>query len=215
MNTALSGVAGKVLLALVAVGILVFLVMRFQAAVGPPEETVAPNSVRVLNPLTGDLRWYEIRIGGTLDAGYYTVEYCWNDHGGDGVPVILNAHLYPVGDPRRDEPSMCPCCGARVVGGAGVRAVVVWAPLVGGAVVGAAVVGAAVVGAAVVGVPVVGVPVVGAAVVGAAVVGVPVVGDAVVGVPVDGAAVVGASVVGATVVGAAVVVDVESCCPSP
>ena len=116
VNTALSGVAGKVLLALVAVGILVFLVMRFQAAVGPPEETVAPNSVRVLNPLTGDLRWYEIRIGGTLDAGYYTVEYCWNDHGGDGVPVILNAHLYPVGDPRRDEPSMCPCCGARVVG---------------------------------------------------------------------------------------------------
>ncbi len=116
LNTALAGVGGKIILLLAAAAVVVFLVMRLQSTVGPPAVTVAPNSVRVLNPLTGETRWYEIKIGGTLAEGFYPVEYCWNDHGGDGVPVILNSQIYSIDDPRRDEATVCPCCGAAVVG---------------------------------------------------------------------------------------------------
>lgn len=117
VNNMLSGVGGKVILAVVAIAMLAFLFTRINAATGPAEGTaIAKPQVRIMNPATGDLAWHEIKIGATMQEGYYPVEYCWNNHSGDGVPVILNSQLYPVGDPRRNEPTTCPCCNAPVVG---------------------------------------------------------------------------------------------------
>ena len=116
INELASGVGGKVLLALLAIGMVVFLVTRLQGALGPAPETMAPGQIRIMNPMTGQLRWYEVTIGGTMPQGFYPVEYCWANHDGDGVPVILNSSLYGIDDPRRGEATTCPCCPARVVG---------------------------------------------------------------------------------------------------
>jgi len=116
LNDLASGVGGKVFLGLLAVGMLAFLVTRLQGALGPAPETMAPGQVRIMDPLTGEMRWYTLEIGGKMPEGFYSVEYCWANHDGDGVPVIMNRSLFPAGDPRRDEPTTCPCCPAPVVG---------------------------------------------------------------------------------------------------
>lgn len=115
LNDALAGPVGKIFLVLVALSMVVFFIVRFQGAAGPPPETIVEPRVRVLNPLSGEMAWHKVKIGVQVREGFYPVEYCWNDHNGDGVPVVLNNQLFDLNDPRREEPTLCPCCGAVVV----------------------------------------------------------------------------------------------------
>jgi hypothetical protein len=70
----------------------------------------------MMDPLTGEMLWYKVEIGKRAPDGYYPVEYCWSDDHPDaiGVPVVLNNQLFDFDDPRRNEPTICPC-GDQVV----------------------------------------------------------------------------------------------------
>lgn len=116
-NDLVSGPAGKVALVVLAVGMLAFFISRLTAQIGPVESTVLEPHVRMMNPETGEMLSYKVRIGGERPEGFYPVEYCWAEHPeAVGVPVILNEALYERGDPRRDEPTLCPLCESPVVG---------------------------------------------------------------------------------------------------
>jgi len=117
LNELASGAAGKVVLGLLAVGMVAFFLTRLMAATGPVKATELKPHIRMLNPETGDMISYEVKIGGEAPEGYFVVEYCWAEHPeAVGVPVILNETLYSRGDPRRDEPTLCPVCENVVVG---------------------------------------------------------------------------------------------------
>ena len=117
LNGIASGPLGKAVLVIVALAMVGLLLSRFQSAVGPDTATVLEARSRLMDPLTGKLRWHTVTLGSRAPEGFYPVEYCWNNHPEDlAVPVVLNRSLFPPGDPRRDEATLCPCCAAAVVG---------------------------------------------------------------------------------------------------
>ncbi len=115
-NDAVSGLAGKIILAIIALGMVWFLFTRFQSATGPAEGTIMDARTRMMDPLTGEMLWYKVEIGKRAPDGYYPVEYCWSDDHPDAlaVPVVLNNQLFAYDDPRHNEPTICPC-GDQVV----------------------------------------------------------------------------------------------------
>jgi|GEM_PF-2633823 len=110
LNELASGPAGMILLVVIVLAIGWFVFSRLQTATGPAPGTVMDPRVRIMNPLTGDMDWYVVRLGSKMPEGFHPVEYCWEDHPDDlAVPVVLNTRLFPPDDPRRDEPTICPC----------------------------------------------------------------------------------------------------------
>jgi hypothetical protein len=116
LNAAASGPLGKIALVVIVVIIGWFVFSRFQSATGPTPGTFMEARTRIMNPITGEMDWYVVRAGATVPEGFYPVVYCWEDHPEDlAVPVVLNTSIFPAGDPRRDEPTICPCGDAVVV----------------------------------------------------------------------------------------------------
>lgn len=101
---------GKVLLGLFiagAIGLFVFQFVDFY------EESQADfPQIRVMNPETGELRWFTTAHGKPLPEGFYFVEYCFDKTCGPdgGTPVVLNSYRGLEG------PTKCPKCGSEVVG---------------------------------------------------------------------------------------------------
>lgn len=65
---------------------------------------------RLMNPETGELRWYYAAPGKPLPEGFLPVEYCFQNQCGPagGTPVVLNSYR------GTDGLTTCPECGARV-----------------------------------------------------------------------------------------------------
>lgn len=100
----------KVGLVVVCVAVIGFGAWRaLQEASGPPPQWP---KVRVMNPETGEKRWFYTAPGAQLPAGFHPVEYCFQNACGPagGTPVVLNLYL------GKEEPTSCPKCGATVVG---------------------------------------------------------------------------------------------------
>jgi len=68
--------------------------------------------IRIMNPETGELRWFQTDYSKPLPEGFYFVEYCFNRSCGPagGTPVVLNEARGMEG------PTQCPACGSTVVG---------------------------------------------------------------------------------------------------
>lgn len=105
-----SSPVGKVLLGLfvlAAIGLFAFQFVDFY------EDTRADfPQVRIMNPETGELRWFRTDHNKPLPDNFYYVEYCFDNECGPkgGTPVVLNGYL------GIDDPTKCPECGSTVVG---------------------------------------------------------------------------------------------------
>ncbi len=100
-----AGKSGAVILFLVVVGFAGWRAMGFFGG-----ESNDWQRYRYMNPDTGELTW--VYVGGNAPAGFHPVEYCFQNQCGPagGTPVVLNVYM------GKHERTLCPKCGARVVG---------------------------------------------------------------------------------------------------